>query len=69
MTDPFARTTASHAHQRATEAHTLAQKLEHTVTTLRELVGDRPKPFRRRCALCGEPCKGRYCKAHDWAAG
>ena len=69
MTDPFARSTATHAHTRATQAHQTALELQRTVDTLKRLIPDRPRQFVGRCALCGAATRRVYCKAHDWAAG
>lgn len=32
-------------------------------------IGDRPAMFHGKCALCGMPCRGRYCHSHDWMYG
>jgi len=64
-TDSFARTSATKAHKRATEACARAAEAELLV---RQLVGSRPVGHAGRCSLCGEPASGRYCHAHRWAA-
>ena len=68
MTDLFARSTASRAHTRATQAHTATLELAQTVDTLKKLIPDRPRQYVGRCALCGEPARRKYCRAHEWAA-
>lgn len=68
VTDPFARSTATQAHKRATQAHQTTLELAHTIATLQKLIPDRPRQFVGRCALCGEPARRKYCRAHEWAA-
>ncbi len=61
--DPFARKTASRAHDRITDtAVELGARLERLETVVANLA---------RCALCGTPCNParRYCHAHQWAEG
>ncbi len=61
--DPFARKTASRAHDRITDtAAELGARLELLETVVAKLA---------RCALCGNPCQTdlRYCHAHSWAEG
>jgi hypothetical protein len=61
LTDPFARQTAQHAHQRIHELTGTIRRLEQQVARRRE--------FRDRCYLCGDPVKHntRYCRACSWA--
>lgn len=63
MTDPFARATATKAHQRANDAY-------DDIAELKALIPERSLMFRNACCLCGWPTKrgSRYCQAHGWAA-
>jgi len=63
MTDPFARQTAQHAHQRVAELALTVQQLRKEISRRRQFAG--------RCHLCGDPVtKGSvHCRAHSWAGG
>lgn len=64
MTDPFARRTAKHAHDRV-------NRLTYELKTLAKRVPKRAPMFIGHCSLCGHVCKPnrRYCHAHSWAEG
>jgi hypothetical protein len=65
MSDTFARTSATKAHKRATEAAVVAREARELVL---ELVGERTPGHQGRCCLCGQQASTRYCHAHRWAA-
>lgn len=64
MTDRYARALAGTANRNGTIALQRLDQLEHHV----HQPEPRPRIFRGRCALCGQPSgRRRYCHAHRWA--
>jgi hypothetical protein len=65
--DNFAR----HAARRANEAVGAVRKDVQSLVMRLQVVETKTNGLRKlgRCALCGEPCRGRHCPVHRWVEG
>jgi hypothetical protein len=65
--DNFAR----HAARRANQAVGAVRKDVQSLVMRLQVVETKTNGLRKlgRCALCGEPCRGRHCPVHRWVEG